>query len=56
MEGEIIKEYLGMEFISNLRKLCEDNNADFNEGWRMEDKNYQFIKFDLEYVYYKKIN
>ncbi len=56
--GDIISEYLGIEFIINLKKLMVDSGRgdDVNKGWKMKDKNYKFLKFDLEYVYYKKVS
>lgn len=51
----IIKEYLGMAFIQSLKEYCKEHNTNFESGWYMQDKNYKFLRFDLEYAYYQRI-
>lgn len=54
----VFREYLGAAFIQKLKDAVSKAGcaADLNDNaWRMEDKDFRFIKFDLEYVYYQRI-
>ncbi len=57
----IFRSYIGAETLQKARTLLAKGSGqperDLNEECcSFQDPNYLFVKFDLEYVYYRKMN
>jgi hypothetical protein len=52
MATRIISEYLGIEFIQDIKTKIGD--SDINKNWTCVSPNTKFLRFDDEYIYFEE--